>query len=81
MSNKEELKIGDKVKVIAGTGLFLIKLEEHRNSFKCISILVSFVNRTSDNVIHGYNVFLIDYKGIKKGSTYFYVYEIEKLDE
>ncbi len=78
MSNKKELKIGDKVKVVTPTALGIIEVLEKNLNFKCIYCLLEQIKPTAR---YPYYVWAINHKGMKVYELVFTRYELEKIEE
>lgn len=80
MSNKKELKIGDKVKIVGCLALEVVRQKENTSGFKCVHGVIKIID-FSPEVEYGYYVHLFDYKGMKRDSTNFNSKELEKINE
>lgn len=77
MSNKEELKVGDKVNIITVDGLEELGRRENQNGFKFI---YGIIEEIKHHHTYPYSIGFIDYKGIRRDSYVFLRSEIEKID-
>ncbi len=77
---KEELKVGDKVKIVGCLALEVVRQKENTSGFKCVHGVIKNIDLSVD-IEYGYNVHLFDYKGMKRDSTNFNSKELEKINE